>query len=392
MDTSKNTDRKMKTVKILFILPVLLKLIFLVSCAESDEKILERLNLMISRGEHQKAGIEIDSILYDLNDGLSETIRSSPLPRKFNRNRTGNVVTWLEGDTLYYFNGELESVSLDETGKEVKVSDNGKYAIVQAPLEDQCLLYPLNLETGTEYPEIILDKCEGSSAITDSGEIWYPFNGKIFKKKNPDSDEEAEEALDRKKFTEKYKKIKHDYFLFSAPGNNLLIFYGAAGYYRLYSYDINADKLIYTSDKPVKPYIFWVQKNDILFPEENETSSSNNEAYIYTGSIGKFTLTSLIINPGPKLGKSLNPPVLDNDFIPVSGNERFYFFNELSQLTVLNSKKGSSRKLPVRGNSLMIIDKGLFYNSEENHLKLRTTPFSDFEKKLLQMKQNAEEN
>ena len=365
--------------------------IFLTTCAESNEKTLARLEAMLAAGEKQKVILEIDTILNDLNEEQTESIRSASSPRHFVRNSSGTTVAWLEKDKVFFYNGELDSISLDENGSDLRISDNGKFALAFAVVDEQCLLFPMSLQTEELFPEIVLEKCEGRAAITDTGEIWYPMNGKIFRKKNPETDQEAEPILDKSRFSNKFKKIRNDFYIFSAPDNTLIIFYGNAGYYNLYGYDMDAGKLISAGIKPVKPIIHWVEKRDLLFPENSKNSNSQTDAYLFTGSIGKFMLSSLSLN-GLKSGISFSPPPETTSFTPISDTGFFYFIDNKSRVSSFNSRKNSITMLPIKAKSLVFTERGFLYNDENNGLKLRRTHLSDFENKLLKMKQKAEEN
>ncbi|MDH5656429.1 MAG: hypothetical protein OEZ34_11005 [Spirochaetia bacterium] len=381
----------MKLYKKASLVPFLFLSALAAGCAESDDEILLRLKTEIESGQKEKAITEINHTLIDLNEDFSETLRSSSLPRKFVRNRSGSVTAWIEGDRVYFFNGKLDSVSLDENGTDLQISNNGKYGLVHAVTEDLCLLYPFSMETGTEFPEIALDKCEGRAAVMDNGEVWFPQNKKIFKKSDIESEEvQSEEILDIKNFSIKYKKLNNHFYLFSASENLLLIFYGTAGYYNLYSYNTDNSKLNLISKSPVKPVLYWTQKKDVLFPEMSN-SGNKYDAWIFTGSAGKYTLSPIQISSKPKMGKSEKNPPMAN-FIPLGETGKYYIIDKSSSLARFDSRKNSLFSFPIKATSLIMLDSGLLYNDENESLKYRNLPFGEFEKNLLDLKESAEEN
>lgn len=390
------------------------------ACGKTDEE--TRLFL-----ERQLKTEKSDDALKKIRNLIDESNRQHSVMLSDNRRKNrplgvsgdGDTLFWREDTTLFYRPAggeEIRRMELPGVPVQLKLSFHGRFGLaVYRETTDKkkvCRLLPLSLREGRPLGEsLLVTGCESKPAISDRGVLYYGRGGALYhqqtvvEKADPTILESpGRDVLPAKAFPEKYKKIKNRFTVYDLPGEQLLIFHGAAGFYRLYHYPGSGGKVTRLAENISRAQLYPVvhhirlkapppkpgQPADAaetpapgLRLREPRTPAFN----FYQGAAGKYSLRRIEIGKRIKLGQAVKLRPLE---APVYvENEKAYLIlrNDLACLWPPGKRL---EYLPLETANLLAYNDGLAYEDTEGRLLLRAQPFTNHEQELLQLKFQAE--
>jgi hypothetical protein len=304
----------------------------------------------------------------------------------------GGTLAWLDGKSLHYRkDGESHDFDLDFEGTGLFLSGGGKRALILNDMDERCRFEVIDLIENDSVEVFETTGCEGGSAVTDQGAVLFGKGGilHIYQSGSGDS-EEAVEDRSRKilnLFSAKYKKLDNYHYARPLPSGEILIFYGGGGYYRLYLMNPDGAAASLIKEGFASPVLYRVLPENPLMTGVNGAHRSAQEPDLlaYSGTAGKYTMESIQIRGGVRLLATLQRPPVSDSLIFFSGNSTFLGVDPSERYYLYDALKYRMRYLPYTGKLLAVYDEGFILADEEFTLLLRATPFTEYEKKLMEL-------
>ncbi len=406
-----------------------------IACSESKDDILTRLSQTTYQNASNRPVLiktqqEITQIISQTNAKNSVLIAPSNRSRIIKTSLDGNTLAWLQKQKLFYIRGgKKDSLSIKVRAKiiDFHLSWSGHYAVIvvkkikkKNSLQSICQPHIISLITEQnqkietyKVPEI---DCDHNSVVSDDGHyLFYIAKNKLqrlplpsLKKKKTLEDKvqtnNKQAFFPSSVFLPKYKKIKNRFILYQVNSADLLIFFGNAGYYRLYYYrdsqqqGIKAHPLIFSS-----PQLYYYSHNQWLNQTTIEQKDGQSQkilkdhqkfhqadAFAYSGGAGKHKLHPLYFGKKIKVGQGFVTPAFD----------RLIFIKQISLFLVMQKQKlyswepdqNHKQALPLSTKDILLFHNGLVYSDLLNQLYLRQSPFSDFEISLIKLYHQIQDN
>ena len=392
---------------------IYLSISWLIMCSEKKHEVLSRLaHAAQSARKTEKvkaAEEEIINHLVEENQKRSLLISNISPNRIVKTSLDGKNLIWLELRTrkLYYFHNGKKSKMTLSLKENTQIADfnpswNGNYIVFVLRKDKKCTPVVFSfLEQRTLETNLPETECHNTPVLSDDGHVLHytANNGELLRQTLVHRTLKAPSPLiesisfPRKNFVAKYSKIKSRFILYPVGPHAILLLFGNAGYYRLYSYDGVGDKLKKHNLIASTGKIFFspntAQKKNLSgkkISENTRLGLDNASAFIYSGGAGKHKLHALRWEGTKvKIGHGFTAPIFtnlvflrkQNAFLGIQNND-LYLWNPASQ-----SNKEKTQKVPLSAKSLFQFNEGLFYTDLSNRIYFYERPFSSFETALI---------
>lgn len=378
-----------------FAIPSLLS----VRCSRDIERDYEEIELAIAEKRYDRANLLIDDLQAYLMTENGFILDNERRARIMKSSLNEMTVAWTDQKTVHYRTAApdgtemqdqvttdfiIEYVSLNSTGKFILVAGTGE-------AKDSCELTAFSVDSPSQLFRGTLEDCRTRPIINENGSYLYFMDKEGLKRLRLFFGDDM--PMTRGKlvgakglFKEKYSKLKNTFTLYDFPGNHILIFYGAAGYYRLYDYSEIDENLHSLGDEYAWPGL--IQHTGRLLPAQDEDGElilkgkpDPVEVFVYRGTTGKYRLYSL------KPGKTIQR----GDSFQASPMERPVYIKDLDLFMTIRNEHLSlvmpDREepvdvFPIEARSFLIFREGLLYETRDYRLILRRRPLTEFESRL----------
>ncbi|MBL8019681.1 MAG: hypothetical protein JNM27_08465 [Leptospirales bacterium] len=368
----------------LFLSPITLIgcLVFLAACSGHEKK-LQEINELIKSGNKAQAEELIRTELTKENQDHARSIDDGDLqmPQSSPGARTA---VWVKGETrlVVLRNGKKNELNLDRKIKNIQIAPGGKFGLVLGIKEQACGLIAVNLLEREVIHEI--PSCDAGAAITHDGqEILYTAKGGVGRIHLKDGEKTTEDVLlEKATFQAKFPKLTNRFFIVPDAQNNLYVFFGAAGQYRMHLF-VSGQNMTTLKDGIARPQVYFADPEpDIVRRELSKTDTTPPLGVVFTGSSGKYRLAP--VHADRVSDETMPAPTIDPIQMLVSGNV-FYLNGDTPALFHPISGK---KNLPLRAIGAIVVygedpeDQGLLYLSHEREMMFRREPFTEWEKAL----------
>ncbi len=399
------------------------------ACDEDEEKTRQVLEEELQTDQADAALLKIRTLLVDSN-----LEHSTVLSDRRHKNRElavspdGETLFFREGGILYYRpagTADVRSVELPAVPTALRFSFGGRFALAVYRAEDGkapepvCRLLPIALETGRVMEEsLIVAGCESDPTVTDRGLVYFAREGALFNQQiTPEKAGQSvlhsisQDSIPATAFPPKFKKIKMRFSIFDISAGDLLIFHGAAGYYRLYHYVGKDRKVTLLGENFAQPRLYPVYHKLSLRPAPEPKPGTPGKVekpapkpgadglrlkeptvpgfFVYAGSTGNFTLRRIDLGQRLQLRGGIKLRPLDEP----SYLEKENAFLLLRNKTLCLWPPGKRFEfLPLETENFAPFNGGLMYEDAEGRLRLRESAFTRHEAELLDLKFQAEKS
>ncbi len=292
--------------------------------------------------------------------------------------RTGSDWTVLHNAGLHEFQegDKPEDFSLSFNGRFIV------YAVKEA--EEKCRFgwidLGVNRDSVDHRPDFMQEACSTPIAPGNDGSVYISRSRDIFQRSMPDGEEKL--ILGRAFFKPAFSKITNRIVLVPVPEGVWLLF-GAAGHYDLYHYAGTPGRARKVYPGIASPLVQFAAAG--LFTEAEQ---GKDILFLYTGGAGRYRLQGFTLPD--TTWKSFQVPVRRH-ITYLRKEDQFLFVKDGYPIRYVAST-GKESRLPLRVRSIFVHGRGLVYLDERNRLLLRTEPYSEYEKKLFQLKEELEQN
>lgn len=381
--------------------------LFVQSCSKNPEKIIASLQEEVSEipadGDDRKDAV--DDILKEIeeyekkeNEKRIQVLAEATAEGVFAESGDARVFVFRVGRKWNVLHEQGTSTfSGGDRPKELLLSFRGRYGVFSVADENRCRFSWIDMSADFSSPEVKEDVLEGPCDQTvapgDDGSLYFVREGDVIQRRGSDGTERV--ALARGFFHPTYPKVTNSLHLVPVP-DGLWILHGAGGYYDLYHYAGTPGVGRKVAPGIASP-LFQIAAEG-LFPEPvRETarpgapaagSGGGDMLFLFTGEAGKYRLQGFTLPGTP--WKSFHIPVRRNVYY-LKREQQFVYVKDSFPVR-LNPANGRESRLPVRAHRVFVHNHGLIYQDEKARLLLRTEPYSDFEKKLFQIKEELEQN
>ncbi|MCB1169576.1 MAG: hypothetical protein KDK25_04545 [Leptospiraceae bacterium] len=369
-------------------------LITLLSCQESPEEIILRLEQQIQAGKYAESEKEIRQLIQSQNQQHSTTLSEKAAERIFAVSLDHTAFAWYENGILTYRTlGIIKEVGLPQKPDQILLSYSGKTALAEyrnrPGSEGKCSYDFIQIIQGEVKPDVLETDCENTPAVTDTGDRLYFSDGKHLFMKDM-SDGKKAMVVASGAFKEKFKKVKNRFHIASLPGGEIWIFYGEGGFYNLYHYKGSGRPDLFM-EGVASPRLFGSVPRDFLSKDEAEQLQAESlfagdpAVFLYTGAAGnyKLQLVHLPDQKGPEYDVGIR-----EDMFYVTEREEFLLVRK-NYLCYLNPVSRKYTQLPLEVEKIFVYSEGVAYVDPDGKLLLRSRGFSDFEKNLHRLKEEV---
>ncbi|MBW7858519.1 MAG: hypothetical protein H3C43_09575 [Leptonema sp. (in: Bacteria)] len=377
-------------------------LFVMVQCSKDPSEVIADLkediaNLPVNTEDRQEEGEKLLSKIQRLED--TENDKRVQVLSKDTSNAViaissdgSTLVANVDNDWIVLSRNGLHSNSGNSMPIRIITSYYGQYVLYATNKNNQCLYSIIDLgNDGSKFDiqrDVLEIDCNNSVVIDDKGQLFYDSFGDVFRYSPKDkTDKKATLILGKSIFKSNYPKIINTLNLISIP-DGLWLLYGAAGYYDLYHYSgtPNSARKVYPG--VASPTVQYTANS--LFSLEGETLTSDNQPtlFLYSGEAGRYSLQGFRLPATP--WKSFRVPVRKTVYY-LSNFDQFLYVKDNYPVRY-NVSTAKEYKLPLRASQIFVHQSGLVYINSKNQLVLRKEPYSDFEKKLFQLKEELEQN
>ncbi|MCB1305577.1 MAG: hypothetical protein KDK37_14920 [Leptospiraceae bacterium] len=373
------------------ILAICLSGLTFLQCSETPEETILRLQKQMQEGKYEQTETEILELEHEISDESSVVLSEKNTARLYAVSLDHTAFTWYENGKLFYRTlGITKELSLPDAPVRLLLSYSGKTALAEyhdRPGSDgNCSYDYIHIIQGKVHPDILSTNCENTPAITDTGDRIYYSDGKALYFKDTEKDGSAL-AAPASVFKEKFKKVENRFHIASLPNGAIWIFYGEAGYYNLYYYSGKGQPTVFM-EGVASPILYGSVQRDFL---KDDTEKINPESlfagdpavFLYTGAAGNYKL-QMIHLPDRK------GPIFDvgirEDMFYVAEKEQFLLVRN-DHLSYLNPTNRKYSRLPMEASRIFVYSEGIAYVNPKGKLLLRSRGFSNFEKKLFELKE-----
>lgn len=378
--------------------------VYLQGCSKNPEKIIASLQEEVSEipadGEDRKEAV--DDILHEIenyekkeNEKRVQVLAEATAEGTFEVSGDARIFVFRVGRkwTVLHEKG-TSTFSGGDRPKDLLLSFHGRYGVFSVKDENRCRFSWIDMSADFSSPEVKEDVLEGPCDLAvapgDDGSLYFVRGGDVIQRRGPDGAERV--ALSRSFFHPTYPKVTNSLFLVPVP-DGMWILQGAGGYYDLYHYAGTPGVGRKVAPGIASP-LFQIAAEG-LFPVQG-TSPAAGEAegqksellFLFTGEAGKYRLQGFVVPGTP--WKSFHIPVRRNVYY-LKREQQFIYVKD-SYPVRLNPANGRESRLPIKAHRVFVHNRGLIYQDEKARLLLRTEPYSDFEKKLFQIKEELEQN
>lgn len=368
------------SVLLLLSLPLLLP-----GCRESESKRIERLEQALKTDQKAAAKEEIEKELARLSTGESRKIEE-PGFRSLRRSLSGSSVFWIQENRLKFLNPDRESITLSGAPYEFRTSPSGNFAAVLFKRESDCALRIYSIEDRKALGDEIPALCFPAFTVSDDGRSIYYTEDKWIKKSTFDEDHEnlhTENFTEIKNFAPRFARSTNRFELYAAADNSLLVFFGAAGYYRLYSVLKNTAPRMLDQGFS-RPTLYGLLKTDPL--AQNQTAEDPKIfAQALWGGTGQYKIRPISLAPVVSIGAGRPIPSTTNTACVNSSQDCYILKNGLLARV---KESGRTETLPLLALSFEIFQSGILFQTKDG-LYLREGSFSDYEMNLVRLHESA---
>lgn len=382
-------------------------ILFLSGCSKDPDTVIsdlkdDILNLPIDTNDKQEATesllTKIQKLEDDENDKrvqiLSKDTKNAIIRTSAN---SATLVANIDGSWIILTNTKLHSKGGSAAPVQINTSYHGQYVLYAVDNDNQCIYSIIDLgDDGSKFDvqnEILKISCEASAVVDDKGQIFFTRSNDVFRYSIPDKKETL--ILGKSLFKSNYPKIENKLYLVAIP-DGLWLLFGAAGYYDLYYYNgtPNSARKIYPAvASPSVQYSansLFSLDSDLIENQSSKVQLAQEPAtlFLYSGEAGRYQLQGFRLPATP--WKSFRVPIKKTVYYLSNFDQFLYIKNNYPIRYDINTAKES--KLPLRANQIFVHQSGLVYTNDRHQLVLRKEPYSDFEKKLFQLKEELEQN
>ena len=411
------TPQKTFRNRILLAVPLLgLGVSLLGACEKSQEEILAELSEKIRAGQTQEAASEIQALLADTNNSLSELFESRPKKGSLAVSLGGEVAAWLDGESIYYHTSDgVHSHEGEGVPVAFRLSSGGRFMSATFRDSDGCHLQLIDTQEQDAEDHPFRGSCDEPPVVSEDGSTLFAVEKSKIRaiplhNTKPESGLKMESATLRPSLPEdiplsvfqiKLKKFQPKLRLLQIGQRGWSAWYGRAGLYRLYFYPGSGSKVLTNKTVLSRPFFYTSYDGDTLplldtkqeapKPQDSKASAKYEfekaQAFVYSGGAGKRKLRALYFGEDLKMGAPFPSPIWD-DLQFIRDREEFmalkkrhlYYWNPISRKKQL---------LPLLAREFLLFDGGLLYVDLMGRLYLRKAPFSDFELKLVELRKQA---
>jgi len=272
------------------------------------------------------------------------------------------------------------------------ISANGRYIVYTVPVsETKCKLSRIDLgehRSGSDFKDNFTEElCTTSIAAHDDGSVYFTRNTGVIQYSFKDNGYRL--VINDSFYKPKYPKLGYKIFLASAP-DALWLLFGAAGDYDLYQYsgNINQARKIYPA--VASPHM--QLSAPALFAEDSQntdasvTPTTEPLLFFYTGEAGRYSLQGFTTNG--TLAKAFQLPI-HKDLIYLTQSNEFLYVKDGYPVR-FSTATGSENRLPIKVSRFFVHNQSLIMIDPKNRLLQRNDPYTEFEKKLFQIKEELE--
>ena len=381
-------------------------------CFESEKQILLRLSKIIGQVKQEEVNLdgakqEITKLLIETNQGYSTLTAKANSKRIIKSNLAGQHLFWIQSGRLYYFkdgNKAYFDIGVNKKIVQLNPSWNGHYTVILVKGEKGCSAKIASIREkrlfSYQLPSLSEKGCNDTPVVTDDGTTYFYVKNRELKKLSLKSGKFKERKIYKFSLKNiKYKKINNRFVLHQVGHRNIAIFWGNAGYYRLYYYNGVTGKIklhpkVFSSYRLYTVRKNWKSKDKAGEPKQISSAKKRNakkrklgfynaSAYAYSGGAGKLRLHSLRFGDKLSVRTGFKTEMMtDLVFLKEQGaflilkEERLYYWDPID-----NNKQ----RLPLSAKKIYLFKDGLAYVDLFNRLYFRSTPFSDFEISLIDL-------
>ncbi len=395
----------------------------LFSCEPNYPEEIQLIHKKISSGEKKEALRKAKELFSSLEEKYFIALDTDRKNRQIQRSLDGSTVAWTQDETLFIRSineeGDFETKSLDIefTAEEIKLSTTGKLALVARYIpvklateissgkdssKTKKSLPPPDCEFQVFAPATGVDsiysgqiqECLGFPAVSEDGKWLYYVTSKGLHRTTIDQEHfglsqkiTGEMIASLSTFKPKYSKLKNKFTILDFPENQLIIFHGAAGYYKMYFTDTSTTSINKMSGFYSKPSLMTTAYQ--LTPEKDADDNiilkqpEKITTYVYRGTTGKYELAELYGQKPPKHGKDFDaPPLMNPQYI----HTKKAFLTSVEGTMSLWDPTGESHgTLPMYCRHFFAYQEGILCERENFGLYLRIEPMMDTEKELTEI-------
>jgi hypothetical protein len=341
---------------------------------DDRQEAIEELLSRIEKYENEENEKRIQVLIANAEGGLFEI--SGDGLQFAARTKNGWTVLSPAGQNQFSAGDDPESFTLSFAGRYIvySVKEN----------DERCRYGWIDLgesRTDSRHEEdFIKEPCSTPVIPTDDGSVYISRSNDIYQRNMYTGQEKL--VLGRAFFKPAFPKISNRMFMISVPGGVWLLF-GAAGHYDLYHY-----AGVPGTARKVYPGIASPLVQPAAYGLFTESPAASTVLFLYTGEAGRYRLQGFTVSGNP--WKSFQIPVRRN-VTYLMNEDQFLYVRDAYPIRYVPST-GKESRLPLRVRRIFAHGRGLIYLDERNRLLLRTEPYSEYEKKLFQMKEELEHN
>ena len=421
----------------IIILLLLFSNLLLTNCSESKKDIITRLTNTISNPKQdseslKKTQIEIENLLNKENYNRSKVINNNKQKYIIDFSMDGKTAAWYADSKLLIFQNDSK-ISLEPNINQVVVdfnlSYNGNFIILILKNGKSCNFKVISVKEKKISNSSSTDfSCNQSPAVDDKGEkIYYFDNGNLNYYSLEQSIQTQEDSLklntnlkpvkslnniktlvSSKNFNFKYRNVSPKQIIYTYKPNSLLIFYGNAGVYDIYFYNILKNKLNKHKLTASTPELFLsskyenLNKNDLELKSQKVTISTISkikenlnfanldqelekiEAFIYTGNAGKYEIRPINITEDQfKIGNAIKSEIY-NKIIYITHQAEFMVMQK-QKILFWNPKNSIKQKIPFSIKNFYAFNGGILFIDTFNKIYHRKEKFTEFEQNLIDL-------
>ena len=376
--------------------------LFLGGCGIDPQKKMPEFRELVHRGDREKILSLGNRLLDTLEEKHTRILEKNPGdPLLLVRSLDGSTVVWNSDEELQFRkHGKTGSLQLPFLPEKIQLSASGEFVLIlQQKKKEGCRIAVAPVRQEARFQNTGTWKsCNPFPVIQGDRSLLYRIHeGDLMAiplVKDGEIPSEGQVVATKGLFSPKYKKISNHHLLMDAGGGHLFVFYGAAGYYRLYDYDGDGGVLRLVVDGVTSPRP--ILSSTGVFPRKFQPAKKNDEDslpppipsdrtfYLYRGTTGKLQLQKWEIRKdGPRAG-SLSSAEVGRDLYcvsPVSDGACLTVSGE-GWLSFRNLKEGKNTPALIRSKNFLVSNEGLIYLSRNGELRLRYEGLDPLEEEI----------
>ncbi len=372
---------------------------FLAGCAETEEQMVSRLDELQKKGQNSQVMSEIDSYLEKISTENSTVLAEPYASRILRRSGDGSTLAWSQDDDIFMLRSDgSEEIDLPDPVADMQLSFNGSFAAVVLKKDLGCEIIPVNLEQDSILHDPVVSDCQ-SSAITDpAGKYMYFADSEgVHRIDLSDEESKTQKLLAVKSFPARYAKVPGRLELSGLPDGSMLIFFGSAGFYRLFHYRPDENKLVYLDQGFSRAEFYGTLANDPVAQnsaEKKETPAAGGArapvryaGHIIFGGSGRYGYRPVRTAPAAAVDGALwGGPASQIAFIQ---SRNIFYLSRKGMLTLWDPATGRYSPLPLPAAKFEIFAGGIVFEGRDRKLRRLQKDFSPAAMQLAALRSKA---